>query len=151
VWCSRKECLWPPNVQISALLLKHVSLAVDPAVKAINLAAAYCFCFLKFPNCCSIRLFLHHAFRHSHAPASDDLWRPKLAHFELNEWRKAFKPSPIGLFLITSDLERWAIEVRPDRSDVREARPHISVGKIERGSQRTYAAYKAAKRQLERF
>jgi hypothetical protein len=53
--------------------------------------------------------------------------------------------------LITSDLERWAIEVRPDRSDVGEARLDISVGKIERGSQRTYAAHKAAKRQLERF
>src|ERR1700752_4972352 len=49
------------------LLLKRVDLAVDLAVEAINLAAAYCFCFLKCPNCCSIGLFLHHAFRHSQA------------------------------------------------------------------------------------
>jgi hypothetical protein len=47
------------------LLLKRVDLAVDPAIEAVNLAAAYCFCFLKCLNCCSIRLFLHHAFRHS--------------------------------------------------------------------------------------
>src|SRR5271170_4745220 len=53
--------------RFSALLLKYVDLAVDPAVEAINLAAAYFFCFLKCPNCCSIRLFLHHAFRHSQA------------------------------------------------------------------------------------
>ena len=50
-----------------ALLLKRVDLAVDLAVEAINLAAAYCFCFLKCPNCCLIGLFLHHAFRHSQA------------------------------------------------------------------------------------
>src|SRR2546421_4395319 len=53
--------------RFSALLLKRVNLAVDLAVEAIDLAAAYCFCFLKCPNCCSIRLFLHHAFRHSQA------------------------------------------------------------------------------------
>jgi hypothetical protein len=51
----------------SALLLKSVDIAVDLAVEAINLAAAYCFCFLKYANCYSIRLFLHHAFRHSQA------------------------------------------------------------------------------------
>jgi hypothetical protein len=48
-------------------LLKRVDLAVDPTVEAINLAAAYFFCFLKCPNCCPIRLFLHYAFRHSQA------------------------------------------------------------------------------------
>jgi hypothetical protein len=53
--------------RFSALLLKRVDLAVDLAVEAINLAAAYCFCFLKCPNCCSIRLFLRRAFRHSQA------------------------------------------------------------------------------------
>jgi hypothetical protein len=53
--------------RFSALLLKRVDLAVDLAVEAINFAAAYCFYFLKCPNCCSIRLFLHHAFRHSQA------------------------------------------------------------------------------------
>jgi hypothetical protein len=53
--------------RFSALLLKRVDLTVDLAVEAINLAAAYCFCFLKCPNCCSIRLFLHHVFRHSQA------------------------------------------------------------------------------------
>jgi hypothetical protein len=53
--------------RFSALLLKCVNIAIKIAVKAINLAAAYCFCFLKCPNCCSIRLFLHHAFRHSQA------------------------------------------------------------------------------------
>src|SRR5271156_6759452 len=53
--------------RFSALLLKRVDLTVDLAVEAINLAAAYFFCFLKCPNCCSIRLFLHHAFRHSQA------------------------------------------------------------------------------------
>src|SRR5271156_3959251 len=47
------------NVQISALLLKRVDLAVDPAVEAVNFAAAYCFCFSKYPNCCLIGLFLH--------------------------------------------------------------------------------------------
>jgi hypothetical protein len=35
------------NVQISPLLLKRVNLTVDPAIEAINLAAAYCFCFLN--------------------------------------------------------------------------------------------------------
>src|SRR5271156_1140461 len=54
--------------KFSALLLKRIDLAVDLAVEAINLAATYCFCFSKCPNCCSIRLFLHHAFRHSQAP-----------------------------------------------------------------------------------
>jgi hypothetical protein len=53
--------------RFSALLLKRVNLAVDLAVdlavEAIKLTAAYCFCFLKCPNCCSIRPFLHHAFR----------------------------------------------------------------------------------------
>ena len=53
--------------RFSALLLKRVDLAVGLAVEAINLAAAYCFCFLKCPNCCLIGLFLHHAFRHSQA------------------------------------------------------------------------------------
>jgi hypothetical protein len=38
--------------RFSALLLRRVDLAVDLAVEAINLAAAYCFCFLKCPNCC---------------------------------------------------------------------------------------------------
>jgi hypothetical protein len=42
---------------------QHLDLAVNPVVKANNLAAAYCFCFLKCLNCCSIRLFLHHTFR----------------------------------------------------------------------------------------
>jgi hypothetical protein len=46
-------------------MLKRIDLAVDFAVRAINLAAAYFFCFLKCLNCCSIRLFLYHAFRHS--------------------------------------------------------------------------------------
>ena len=50
-----------------ALLLKRVDLAVGITVEAINLAAAYCFCFLKCLNCRSIRLFLHHAFRYSQA------------------------------------------------------------------------------------
>jgi hypothetical protein len=40
--------------RFSALLLKRVDLAVDLTVEAINLAAAYCFCFLKCLNCCSI-------------------------------------------------------------------------------------------------
>jgi len=31
--------------KFSALLLKRIDLAVDLAVEAINLAAAYCFCF----------------------------------------------------------------------------------------------------------
>src|SRR5271156_3025302 len=53
--------------RFSAPLLKSVDLAVDLAVETNNLAAAYCFCFLKCPNCCSIRLFFHHAFRHSQA------------------------------------------------------------------------------------
>jgi hypothetical protein len=53
--------------RFSALLLKRVNLAADLAVKAINLAAAYYFYFLKCPNCCSIRLFLHHDFRYSQA------------------------------------------------------------------------------------
>src|SRR3954452_24772741 len=35
--------------------------------EAASVPAAYCFCFLKCPNCCSIKLFLHHAFRHSQA------------------------------------------------------------------------------------
>jgi hypothetical protein len=53
--------------RFSALLLKRVDLTVDLAVEAIKLAAAYYFYFLKCPNCCSIRLFLHHAFRYSQA------------------------------------------------------------------------------------
>src|SRR5436305_4002483 len=48
--------------RFSALLLMRVTLAVDLTVEALNR-----FCFLKCPNCCSIRLFLHHAFRHSQA------------------------------------------------------------------------------------
>jgi hypothetical protein len=47
--------------------LKRVDLAVNPVIEANNLAAAYYFYFLKCPNCCSIRLFLHHAFRYSQA------------------------------------------------------------------------------------
>jgi hypothetical protein len=46
-------------------MLKRIDLAVDFAVRAINLAAAYFFCFLKCLNCCSIRLFLYYAFRYS--------------------------------------------------------------------------------------
>jgi hypothetical protein len=42
-----------------------VDLAVDPVVKANNLAAAYYFYFLKYLNCYSIRLFLHHPFKYS--------------------------------------------------------------------------------------
>jgi hypothetical protein len=53
--------------RFSALLLKRVDLAVDLAIEAINLAAAYYFYFLKYPNCCSIRMFLYHAFRYSPA------------------------------------------------------------------------------------
>src|ERR1700722_4877032 len=61
------ECVWLRNVQISALLLKHVNLAVNPAVKATNLTATYCFCFLKCSNYYLIRLFLYHIFRYSQA------------------------------------------------------------------------------------
>jgi hypothetical protein len=48
-----------------ALILKRISLAVDLAVRVINLAAAYFFRFLKCLNCCSSRLFLYHAFTYS--------------------------------------------------------------------------------------
>jgi hypothetical protein len=53
--------------RFSALLLKRVDLAVDLVIKAISLTTAYCFYFLKYLNCCSIRLFFHHAFRNSQA------------------------------------------------------------------------------------
>jgi hypothetical protein len=51
--------------RFSALLLKNVNLTVNLIIKAIDLATVYCFCFLKYLNCCLIRLFLYHAFRHS--------------------------------------------------------------------------------------
>jgi hypothetical protein len=60
------EYIWLRKVQISALLLKRIDLTVNPAVEANNLAAAHYF-YLKCLNCCSIRLFLYHAFRYSQA------------------------------------------------------------------------------------
>ncbi len=41
---------------------------------------------------------------------------PRFLQVELNELRKAFNPSPIGLFLIISDLDRLAMARRRDAS-----------------------------------